>query len=127
LGDWLRVHDYIPDQIISSSSQRTRETCAGLQLDVTADFTPRLYHAGPDDMHDELTQATGRTVLMLGHNPGIAWFAEMLVEQPPSHARFHDYPTCATLVADFPIDDWAQIQMGTAQVADFITPRELTG
>jgi len=127
IGDWLRKCDYIPDQTLSSTAQRTRETNALLGLDTVAQFTPRLYHAEPQTMLDVLKGAAGQSVLMIGHNPGIAWLAEGLVSSPPAHPRFHDYPTGATLVAEFSGDTWNAISPGTATVLDFITPRELTG
>ncbi len=126
LGDWLRAQGYLPDQILSSSSTRTRETCAGLDLEADKRFLDGLYHAGAGSMMEILKQATGECVLMIGHNPGIAWFASELVETPPDHARFNDYPTCATLVVDFPISAWRELRYGTGQVVDFVVPRELT-
>ena len=127
VGDWLRDSNYLPDLILSSSSTRTKETCAGLKLTANARFLDALYHASADRMLEVLKSATGQCVLMLGHNPGIAWFAQELVAAPPNHARFHDYSTCATLVADFPVESWTQLQPGTGTVVDFVIPRELTG
>ena len=125
LGDWLRANDYVPDQVLSSSSTRTRETFAGLNVAADTRFLDGLYHAGADKMLSILQQASADRVLMLGHNPGIGWFAAQLLATPPNHARFHDYPTCATLVVDFPITTWAELRTGTGSVIDFVIPREL--
>ncbi|MGQ3488572.1 SixA phosphatase family protein [Roseovarius pacificus] len=127
LGDCLRAQGVLPDQILSSSSERTRETCTRLGLDAPAHFTDTLYHAGPATMLRVLRGASGQTVLMLGHNPGIADFAHTLVATPPPHPGFETYPTCTTLVADFPVTDWADLAPGTGQTVDFIVPRDLTG
>lgn len=126
LGDWLRVRGYLPDQALVSSAERTQQTFAGLALPLTPVLDDGLYHAGSLRMLAALRAATGRTVLMIGHNPGIAEFARDLVRSPPDHGRFRDYPTGATLVADFAVESWAQITPGTAQVVNFIVPRELT-
>lgn len=126
IGDWLRAQGYVPDRILSSSAERTVETAKGLGLDrVPALFTPSLYLAGPDQMLAQLHQAEGHCVLMLGHNPGIGWLAEMLVQSKPDHARFGDFPTCATLVVEFDGDNWASVKPGTGQVVAFITPGDL--
>ena len=125
LGNWLRAIDRIPDQVISSSSARTRETFAGLEIVVAGDFADALYHAGPEQMHRVLAHASGQTVLILGHNPGIAEFAESLIRQSAAHPRFHQYPTGATLVAEFDIENWDQLEPGTGTVVDFIVPRDL--
>ncbi|MBR9764941.1 MAG: histidine phosphatase family protein [Rhodobacteraceae bacterium] len=125
LGDWLRGRGYLPEQALVSSARRTRDTFAGLALPVTPVLDDGLYHAGSLRMLATLRAARGQTVLMIGHNPGIAEFAEVIVQAPPGHGRFADYPTGATLVADFPISAWDQIRPGMASAVDFIIPREL--
>jgi len=126
LGDWLRARGYLPDQVLSSSSVRTRETFDRLGLDAPAQFSDALYHASPATMLKALRAATGQTVLMLGHNPGIATFAHSLVATPPAHERFADCPTGATLIADFAITAWGDLTPGIGQTVDFIIPRALT-
>jgi len=125
LGDWMRAKGWLPDQVISSSSKRTRETFAGLGLTAKAEFTDALYHATHNQMLRVLSQATGKMVLMLAHNPGTADFAEGLAIAPPDHLRFYDYPTGATLVLRFDIDSWDQVSWRSGTVLDFIVPRDL--
>lgn len=126
LGHWLRAEGVAPDQILCSASARTVETCDRLGLDLAPDLLGRLYLAEPADMRDILRRAPGARVLMIGHNPGICAFAHALVQDPPAHDRFADYPTGATLVARFKIDDWADLAPGTGTVQSFITPHDLT-
>ncbi len=126
LGDWLREHDHAPDQILCSSAVRAQETYAGLNLGLPAPAVPTLYLAEPDTMMRALRAATGRVVLMIGHNPGIADFASRLVRKPPRHDRFLDYPTGATLVADFDVAGWSDIDWAGGKTVDFIVPRALT-
>ena len=68
---------------------------------------------------------SGETVLMLGHNPGIAGFAQHVVRHGPDHARFYDYPTCATAVIRFNITNWADVTWRSGAVLGFTIPREL--
>lgn len=126
-GDWLRAQGYLPDLVLSSTSARTRETYARLNIICDAQFLDGLYHASSDVMMRVLQKAEGETLLMLGHNPGIAWFAQNLVAVPPPHSRFYDYPTCATLVADFEVASWSDVRPGSGQAKAFVIPRELTG
>lgn len=127
LGDWLRAQGLLPDQVLCSSSARTRETLNLLNLgDVPTRFEDRLYLAGPGTLLKSLQGASGETVLMLAHNPGIGEFANGVVQRGPDHPKFAAYPTGATLVADFDADDWSAIRMGTARCHAFIVPRELT-
>lgn len=128
LGEWLRRRTFLPDQILSSTSRRTRETCERLGFEVETRFLDSLYHAEPDDLLGALQQGEGECVLVLGHNPGIGDFAQDIVDTPPDHARFADFPTGATLVVDFDIDDWSALTPGTrGHVAGFVVPRELVG
>ena len=125
LGCWLRDHNYTPDTVISSTATRTAQTMEHLLLNAPVKFTQRLYHASPSDMFDVLKGAQGSCVLILGHNPGIASFANALLEKPPNHTRFNDYPTCATLVADFQINDWSELQWQTGTPINFVVPRDI--
>ncbi|MGR3461990.1 MAG: SixA phosphatase family protein [Roseovarius sp.] len=125
LGGWLRAKGAVPDQILCSSSERTQETCARLNLPLAPGLHDALYLAEVPDMLRLLRGATGSQVLMLGHNPGIAEFAACLVAAPPDHPRFGDYPTGAALVARFEIDDWADVAPGTGTALHFTIPRDL--
>ncbi|NDW01941.1 histidine phosphatase family protein [Salipiger sp. PrR002] len=126
LGDWLRAEDILPDQVLCSSAARTRETLDLLHLgELPTRFEDRLYLAGPSALLKSLQAATGTTVLMLAHNPGICDFANAVVSRGPNHPRFADYPTGATLVADFDIDEWADARLGKATSHAFTIPREL--
>lgn len=123
LGEWMHTKGWLPDQVLSSSSVRTRETFAGLGFITPVHFTDDLFHAEPTKIRRVLATATGQTVLLLGHNPGIAELAEQLVETTPDHPKFHDYPSGATLIIRFDIEQWDHLQTG--DVLDFTTPRDL--
>lgn len=127
LGQWLRDTGHLPDQVISSSSQRTRETHELMVLDAPAIFTERLYLASSDMMFQVLGEAEHPNVLLLGHNPGIAAFAHSMANRPPDHSRFDDYPTGATTVLEFDIENWGELSWGSGKLLDFIVPRELLG
>ncbi len=131
LGAWLASRGYVPNQVLCSDALRTRRTWSGIApaLPATAilELKPALYHAGPDVMLAVLRHAAGDTVMMIGHNPGIAEFAHRLVARAPLHEAFQKYPTGATMVAELPVDRWEDAGFGTAQVLDFVVPRELVG
>ena len=126
MGQWLREMGHLPDQVLCSTATRTRQTLSGLGIDAPTTFLPALYHADPATMHDALQQAQGRKVLMIGHNPGIAAFADGMLRDAPDHPRFHDYPTCATLVAEFDLESWADLRSETGRALDFVIPADLT-
>lgn len=129
LGAWLASRGYLPDEVLCSDALRTRKTWEGiapaLPGSARLDLKSALYHAGPDVMLAVLRHATADTVMMVGHNPGIAEFAHRLVARAPLGPDFSKYPTGATLVADFAVDRWQDVTFGTAEVLDFTVPREL--
>lgn len=127
LGGWLNNRKWVPDQGIISSARRTQETWQGLGLTTKPEVTDRLYHASAGRMFDVLSQATGNVVLMLGHNPGIADFADQMAHTRPDHPRFVDYPSGATTVLRFDIDAWSDLSWSSGLVLDFVIPRELLG
>jgi phosphohistidine phosphatase len=121
LGQWLATRGYVPDLVLCSDALRTRKTWSGLAPALPGtpvlELKPALYHAGPD--------AQGDTVMMIGHNPGIAEFAARITAQAPLNAEFSRYPTGATTVIDFAVTDWADVAWGAGSTLDFIVPREL--
>ncbi len=125
LGDWLASRGYEPEEVLCSTAARTRETwdqiaLATLEVRPNVRYEQRLYHASPDQMLAVLRTANAPTVMMLGHNPGIAELAAQLPARPPLDPEFRSYPTAATLVLDFQTDSWRDVQMGQGSVLDFV-------
>lgn len=126
MGDWLRERGERPNLTISSDARRTQETVQGVGFGGQITYTRKLYHASPEVMLQVLRSADAAPcVLMVGHNPGIADFAARLVQVKPAHPRFYDYPTCATLIADFEVADWGKVEFGAGTSAAFASPREV--
>ena len=129
LGQWLASRGYVPDEVLCSDAIRTRKTWSGIAPALPGSseliLKPALYHAGTDVMLAVLRHATGNTVMMIGHNPGIAEFASRIVTTPPRNPEFARYPTGATLVAEFAIENWADVGFGMGGAGDFIVPREI--
>lgn len=125
VGKWLRHEKMVPDEIVSSSSERTRETTELMDFESETAFEDDLYHASASAMLKRLKQANGKKVMMVGHNPGIGEFAERLARKLPAHKRFLDYPTGATTVFKFDAESWDEVDFGSGKVKKFVVPREL--
>ncbi len=129
LGQWLASRDYVPSEVLCSDALRTRKTWSGvapaLPGSPVLELKPALYHAGAEVMLAVLKHASADTVMMIGHNPGIAEFAERLVAKAPLNPEFHRYPTGATTVIDFTVENWQDVTFGSGICADFIIPREI--
>lgn len=125
LGDWLASRGYEPEEVLCSTAERTRETwdraaAAPLEVLPNVRYEQGLYHASADQMLSILRTANSNTVMVIGHNPGIAEFAATLPARVPLDPDFRRYPTAATLVVDFSADSWADIVPGQGSVMDFV-------
>jgi len=106
VGTWLSQNDHVPDVILSSTSQRTRETLDRLgrpaQSATTIEYLPELYHAAPAEILRALRQLdeTHRTAMIVGHEPGISAFAEILTRnaEPARVEAFDHFPTAAVAI-----------------------------
>jgi len=129
IGHWIASNGLGYGETISSSAQRCVETWHGIEAVVQSGLTPRferkLYLAPISLMLEVLKSATDDTVLMLGHNPGIAGFAQELLVEPPKGYNFWDYPPAATSVIDFEIDAWSELSLRSGSLYSFVIPREL--
>lgn len=125
LGDWLASRGHDPEEVLCSTARRTKETwelvsANPMETRPLIRFEPGLYHADPEKLLTILRTASHQTVMLLGHNPGIAEFAAMLPAQPPLDPDFRRYPTAATLVVDFQIENWSEVKPGQGSVIDFV-------
>lgn len=131
IGSWLKIHEFNPDEILCSTATRAQETLGRIQKFVgnaaSVHLNPDLYLAEVRVMLAALKQAAGQRVMMVGHNPGMALFAAGMCNAPSLHPDFNHYPTCATTVLRFPVSDWAEIDVGTGELIDFVAPRQLLG
>ncbi len=127
-GSWLTSVVPEPDRVLVSSARRTCQTwdavAAGAAWTVEATTDEGLYSASAETVLD-LVRATRddvQTVLVLGHNPTIAYLAQMLDDGngdlEASTALLGGYPTCALTVFSHE-GPWGELTMGSAAVSAF--------
>jgi phosphohistidine phosphatase len=129
LGQWMARLPEPPQEALCSTALRTRQTLDGLGRHLPPmreRYLPGLYQASVPEMLMALRTATQPVVLMVGHNPAIAEFAERLLPEPPEHGKFARYPTGATTIIRFSVKEWPKVDYTSGQLVDFIVPRELT-
>ena len=127
-GRWLVEQGFTPDRALVSSAARTRETwdavASGAGWDLAPVLDDGLYSAGPDTALDLMreTPDEARSLIMIGHNPTVAYLAQMLDDGAGDPASTADmaggYPTCAITVLTF-AGPWADLDMASASVAAF--------
>jgi len=129
IGGWLAKHDYCPESVISSTARRTAETWAEIAFSCinteNVQFTSALYMATPKRMMTILQGCRAQSTMLLSHNPGTATLAEELVNSPPDHPKFFQYPSAATTVISFDADSWADITLNSGQIEAFVVPKDL--
>ena len=127
-----------PDLALVSSARRAQQTFAALELNAEATeivVTDALYLADVEQIFERLRQvpAGTRSVLVVGHNPGLNDTAIELVgndpaarPEPPVMRLLDGYPT-ATL-AEFTISvPWAEIGPGCGRLVRFQRPDDVGG
>jgi phosphohistidine phosphatase len=134
MGTYMVRHALIPDLIVASTAKRVVET---LELILSAfDETPKttsdgaIYDAAPNALLDVI-KATPRAVhslLMVGHNPGFAELAALLIASGEVEARqrlLEKFPTAGLAVIDFALDDWSKLHPRAGRLDRFVVPRAL--
>ncbi len=138
MGHYMSRQGLLPDIVLCSPARRTRETLDGLKgglghvlAKVPVDFTDAIYEASFLDL---LTALRGidkehKRVLMIGHCPGIAHLASILVDRQgdaKALAKLDDkFPTCALAVLNTGVKDWEELGQASCSLADFVRPTDL--
>jgi phosphohistidine phosphatase len=138
IGQYMAESGYIPDAILCSTSRRTAETAelvvAELPAMRTIDYVEALYLAAPPAVLAAIRSAAenSKTLLLVGHNPGIERLATALAREPVQRKerdRFdlieEKFPTAALAVLDFAVSRWRDVAPGQGELIDFVRPRDL--
>lgn len=109
VGRWLVKQGIRPDRVVVSSSTRTRQTWQQMGLEAPAPvFDDRVYDASVEDLLEVLTDTPEqvRTLLLVGHNPGIEQLAWHLDDETADSgtrdAMAASFPTSAVAVLALP-------------------------
>jgi phosphohistidine phosphatase len=115
---------WTPERIFSSDAVRTRQTCERM-LEAFGRQTPiewsaELYHAGGDAIRKQLHEASGKTLMVVGHNPGWEEAVEELAGKPVR------LTTCNAALLSVKAASWAAALDGEAwKVERVVRPKEL--
>ncbi|MDZ4728912.1 MAG: hypothetical protein SH820_03105 [Xanthomonadales bacterium] len=131
IAERICQHLELPDCILCSPSQRTRETLSPLlsmqpELQATTHFLPQIYHSSVRTLQTALDAAFAEfdRVLIVGHNPGL----EALIADVIHRRHYSEYdrlPTGTLAVIDF-ADGWAADQ-GKGELRQLIRGKHLLG
>jgi len=134
IGAYMARHALIPDRVLVSTARRTRETWERLApafaLAPTVIFDDGLYDAPPERILAIVkeTERRVRTLLVIGHNPGLHDAARLLIASGDVEARERlneGMPTAAFAVIDFAGKDWDKLHPRGGRLERFVSPRSL--
>jgi phosphohistidine phosphatase len=124
-----------PDLILCSTATRTRQTLAALVHRLATPAPPislekGLYLASAETLLGRLRDLADDvgSALMIGHNDGLWHLAEALAGHgdPALLAALRSkYPTGALASLRAPAERWRDLALGSAELVEFIRPREL--
>ena len=128
-GDWLRSHLPAIDAVLCSTATRTRETLARTGIDAPVRYVGRLYDATAGTVIDEINGVSGDVAILLvvGHEPTMTELALGLagpeaVNTDAAERISAKFPTSAMAVLRLN-GSWTDLELGSAQLADFHVPR----
>jgi len=135
IGAYLAGHKLIPDLALVSTSTRTRETwrlaAQAFSASVPVKYDERIYNGGPADILQSIrnTDSALRSLLVVGHNPGLHELAVLLTAAGEIDLRQRlkeEFPTAALAVIDFALSPWSRLHANAGRLEGFVTPRSLT-
>ncbi|WP_164712248.1 SixA phosphatase family protein [Trueperella bialowiezensis] len=129
IGGQLASRFPVIDQLFVSDAVRTQQTleqlvAGGLKADAV-NIDPRLYSAGGDDLVEIIrTEATGQTVMIVGHEPTMSALAFELWDRQGSAGFESGFPTAGTAVFTC-ARPWLEMPTGGLALKDFLTAPRL--
>ena len=126
MGKSLASIDLIPDQVLTSSATRARQTVelaaqAG-EWECPIRVAEQLYGASVDSVIDEIRSEPGTTgtLLIAGHEPTWSSVVSALTGRSISH-----FPTAAVACIEFDVDQWSDIEFESGRLTWHVTPKQL--
>ena len=139
LGEHLRTAGVEPEQVLCSSSRRTRETLEGVDPTGERLVERELYSASCNDLIERLRQVPDetRSLMIVGHNPAMQMLVLRLIGANGNGGGHvsapvdgdvaelkRKFPTGALATLDFDCR-WSELSPGCARLSAFVAPRHL--
>ncbi len=134
VGRYMASQALRPNHAIVSTAARARETwqlvAAELPAPPSVRLDERIYNALPEAILEAIAEAPAgaKTLVVVGHNPGLQELAVMLAGSGDTSVRrqlAEKFPTAALAIIDFDAGDWAALRPHRGRLAGFVTPRAI--
>ncbi|QJP12294.1 histidine phosphatase family protein [Starkeya sp. ORNL1] len=133
MGAYIARHGLVPDLALVSPARRTEQTWHFATADwpraPRMEFEPAIYEAHVERLLRVVKdqEKAVKSLMLVGHNPGLADLMTMLVSRNQRSELPGKYPTAGLSVIDLPVDDWGDITPRLGTLERFITPKSLGG
>ncbi|MBX4927317.1 SixA phosphatase family protein [Rhizobium binae] len=133
IGTYMVREKLIPDLALVSPARRAQETWKLVRrafLKKVEHEAADIYEVPAERILDVIraVQPGIRTLLIVGHNPGMENAASLIVADGDADAvgRMREkFPTAGLAVIDLDLDGWDEITTGAGYLERFVTPRSL--
>ncbi len=133
MGRYMAREGLVPDLALISTARRTQETWALVDAELPDDIERRdvgeIYEAAAERIAGVIrgVDASVRTLLVVGHNPGLQELAlDLAGEGERLGGVSEKFPTGALAVIDFAVA-WGDVVGGSGVLERFVVPRSLVG
>jgi phosphohistidine phosphatase len=130
-GRWLVAADLVPEAVLCSTAQRTRETyglvSSAFETAPAVEYVDDIYDASAGELLEVIRSAPSeaRTVLLVGHCPGVQRLGLVLsddIDSEMSARVYASYPTNTATVLETDAE-WSALDPGGATIVDVVTSR----
>lgn len=138
MGHYLKEEGLVPGLVLCSPAARTRQTLELIQPALKGApgmrNVPELYLAKAVKIVETIraSHASVRTLMVVGHNPGLEYCARALIRRPAGRkacklyeTMTEKFPTAALAVIGFRLSDWAALEPDTGELERFVRPKDL--
>ncbi|QDT08152.1 SixA phosphatase family protein [Planctomycetes bacterium K23_9] len=123
---WLAEQDCVPEGVLCSTAQRTRQTVQLLgdswENDLPVSFCDSLYLGSPESIFQTICSEGGDAacLLVVAHNPGMSQLASAMANQAL------EMPTASVAVFEVDVESWQLFGADTSlQLVQFMRPKSL--
>jgi phosphohistidine phosphatase len=132
LAEHIRRKKIQPALVLCSPSRRTRQTLEAVEASLgkrcVVELVPQLYGASEQQLLEQLQALPDpvRSVMVIGHNPGLHDLALVLASHGPDLQRLEEkFPTGALATLVVGGEHWTALGPGAAELVDYVVPRQL--
>jgi phosphohistidine phosphatase len=134
MGRYAAVADIRPDLVVCSAALRARQTVQrvmpSLGDQAVLEYDRSLYLAKPSAIQEQLrrTAPDVKSVMVVGHNPGIQSLAIRLTgsgDEAASARLEKKFPTAAIAILVFRGRSWNDLGTGTCELHSLVGPRDI--